>query len=126
MSAETPEHILELWLAAFRSNDLPALVSLYDREYALVPAPGVAPVVGIAGAEGSLAQLLTLGVEFDFLDATSVERGDVAFVSAAWTERGVGPDGSYEFETHTSDMLRRQADGTWKFLVNTLARDVRS
>jgi ketosteroid isomerase-like protein len=75
--------------------------------------------------EGTLAHLLTLGVEFDFLDATSVERGDVAFVSGAWTERGIGPDGAYEFETRTSDMLRRQADGTWKFLVTTLARVVR-
>jgi len=109
---------------SFKLHDA-VLYEMVKPKDALVPAPGVAPVEGLAGAEGSLGHLLTLGVEFDFLDATSVERGDVAFVSAAWTERGVGPDGPYEFQTRTSDMLRRQADGTWKFLVNTLARDVR-
>ena len=54
MPAETPGQILELWLAAFRSNDLPALVSLYDRECAFVEIPIQRPfaLVKVAGMIG--------------------------------------------------------------------------
>ena len=45
--------------------------------------------------------------------------GDIALSIANWTMTGTAPDGSpVKMQGTTSDVLRRQADGTWLFVID--------
>ena len=41
-------------------------------------------------------------------------------VSSTWNLKGTGPDGSaVELSGESVEILRRQADGTWKFIIDS-------
>jgi ketosteroid isomerase-like protein len=45
--------------------------------------------------------------------------GDIALSIATWTLKGTGPDGKpIQMEGTTTDVLRRQADGRWLFVID--------
>ncbi len=45
-----------------------------------------------------------------------LEADDLALVVGTWTFEGTGPDG--EPVRLSADVLRRQADGTWRFVID--------
>ena len=45
--------------------------------------------------------------------------GAVALVVGTWSFDGTGPDGDpVHLEARNADVLRRQADGTWRFVID--------
>jgi len=47
------------------------------------------------------------------------EADDLALSFADWSLTGAGPDGeAVEMSGQTSDVLRRQPDGTWRFVID--------
>ena len=48
-----------------------------------------------------------------------VDAGGLAFVAGVWTFTGTGPDGKPVTLTgRNGDVLRRQADGSWRFVID--------
>ena len=66
-----------------------------------------------------LAGFLTLNAMFEMHSTDVLKSGDVALLYTKWTLKGTDPEGSpFERSGTTSDVARRQADGSWLFVID--------
>ena len=118
MSARTPEEMPRLWAEHFVAGDLDALVALYEADATLVAQPG-AVVIGTEAIREDLSGLLAMRPTFNLEGRKVLQTGDIALSFADWTLAGTSPDGEpIEMAGQTSDVLRRQPDGTWRFVID--------
>ena len=118
MPARTPEEVAQLWAESFTAGDLEALVELYEADATLVPQPGEV-VTGVGAIREVLSALLATEPTFNLEARKVLHTGDIALSFADWTLSGTGPDGeAIEMAAQTSDVLRRQGDGTWRFVID--------
>jgi uncharacterized protein (TIGR02246 family) len=116
--ARTPDEVDTLFTKALNAGDLDALVSLYEPEATLMPAPGTV-VTGKAAIRGALAQFIA-GKPTMMLSAhTLSQTADLALVTAKWELAMTGPDGKpTTINGQSVEVLRRQADGHWLFAID--------
>jgi uncharacterized protein (TIGR02246 family) len=118
ISARTPEETPRLWAETFVAGDLDALADLYEPDAMLVPQPGEV-VEGIEAIREALSAFLATRPTFNLEVRKVLQTGDIALSFADWTLRGTGPDGEpIEMAAQTSDVQRRQPDGTWRFVID--------
>jgi ketosteroid isomerase-like protein len=118
MSVHTPEEMHPAFTAAFNARDLDALLELYETEAALTPEPGVV-VTGHAAIREALGGFLSLNGPIAMTTKTIIPTDNLALLHAAWTLNGTGPDGApIALEARSSEVIRRQADGTWRYIVD--------
>lgn len=118
MHAQTPTELHQKWAAAFASGDLEAALLCYEHDAVLMAQPGQL-VQGHPAIREALQGFLAARPRFDFEFQRSVEMGDLALLYSQWKLSGEGPDGTpFEFAGQTSDVARRQADGTWKVAID--------
>jgi uncharacterized protein (TIGR02246 family) len=118
MSTATPVQVLESIVSGINSGDLDSLLPLYESEAAFATEPGsLAP--GAAGIREALSGFIAMNGTLD-LDVTRVlEVDDLALVVGVWSFDGTGPEGEpVRLEARNADVLRRQADGTWRFVID--------
>jgi uncharacterized protein (TIGR02246 family) len=117
-STSTPEHVLEAIVEGINSGNLDALMPLYEREAAFATQPGDLSH-GADGIREALAGFISMKGALD-LDVTRVlEVDDLALVTGTWSFDGTGPDGEpVRLSASNADVLRRQADGTWRFVID--------
>ena len=118
MSTATPVQVLESIVSGINSGDLDSLMPLYESEAAFATEPGsLAP--GRAGIREALGGFISMNGTLD-LDVTRVlEVDDLALVIGVWSFDGTGPDGeAVRLEARNADVLRRQTDGTWRFVID--------
>ena len=104
----------------FNAHDLEGLLALYDAEATLVPTPG-AVVAGHAALREALAGFLALRPRETFVDTLSVHVvGDLALTRSRWGLVGTNPANgdTIQLEHRGVEMMRRRADGSWRFLVD--------
>lgn len=121
MSALDPQAVHELWAERFRARDLDGLLALYEPDAALAARPGEVAVGSAAIREALTGFLLLTSTlrEFRIEAGTPIQAGDVALLHSRWSLAATGPDGRpLELGGMTADVLRRQADGTWRLLVD--------
>ena len=118
MSTATPEQVLESIVTGINSGDLDSLMPLYESEAAFVPQPGTL-AHGPSGVSEALTGFISMNGKLD-LDVTRVlEVDDLALVVGVWSFNGTGPDGEpVQLEAKNADVLRRQTDGTWRFVID--------
>ncbi|MDY7102909.1 MAG: nuclear transport factor 2 family protein [Actinomycetota bacterium] len=107
-------HPLRHLAEAYNARDLDGLSALFDDDGALVPEPGTS-LTGLARREG-LAGFLELGgtMSVEVLDV--VETGDIALTRTRWSiDQGNGTP----IADIGAEVLRRQADGSWRFLIDS-------
>jgi ketosteroid isomerase-like protein len=94
------------------------LTGLYEPDGVLLPQPGQ-PVRGRAAMGEALRGFPALKGTMDLKTRYVHESGDLALLSGEWTLTRKGPDGAPLDRRHRSaEVVRRQADGTWKYVLD--------
>lgn len=118
MAVQRPDDMHHAFTEAFNASDADALMALYEAEAALVPAPGQT-VTGTAAIREALGGFLALNGRISIVTQAIVPAGDVALLHGNWLLSGTGPDGSpVELAGLNTEVVRRQADGSWLFLID--------
>lgn len=118
MSTATPEQVLESIVTGINSGNLDSLLPLYEREAAFATQPGsLAP--GAPGIRDALNGFISMNGKLDLQVTRVLEVDDLALVIGVWSFNGTGPDGEpVRLEARNADVLRRQTDGTWRFVID--------
>ncbi len=117
-SARTPEEMPRLWAENLIAGNLDALVALYEADATLVAQPGEV-VTGIEAIREALSGLIAMRPTFSIEGRKVLQTGDIALSFADWTLAGTAPNGEpIEMAAQTSDVLRRQPDGSWLFVID--------
>ncbi len=104
--------------AAVNSGDVENLVVLYEPDALLAPEPGKR-ARGHAEIRDALSHLLALGGTMESRNNYCMEVGDLALLQGEWTLVGTAPDGEpFEVTSRTAEVVRRQPDGSWLYVVD--------
>ena len=118
MSTATPEQVLESIVTGINSGDLESLMPLYESKAAFATEPGSLGH-GTPGVSEALGGFISMNGELDLEVTRVLEVDDLALVVGVWSFDGTGPDGEpVSLESKNADVLRRQSDGTWRFVID--------
>src|SRR6266496_408926 len=118
MSARNPSQLHELFQNYFNAQDIDALLSLYEPTATLVPFPGP-PVSGHAAIREALQGFLSLKGQMKIEIKEVFQAGDIALLLSRWVLKGTDPGGAaVELSGQTSDVARRQSDGSWLLAID--------
>jgi ketosteroid isomerase-like protein len=118
MSTATPEQVLEAIVDGINTGNLDTLMPLYEGEAAFATQPGRL-AHGAAGVREALAGFISMKGKLDLEVTRVLEVDDLALVTGIWSFNGTGPDGEpVRLAANNADVLRRQADGTWRFVID--------
>lgn len=113
---DRPEAIPAAFTAAFNARDVEALLQLYHPDAVMSP-DGSALVSG-SQIRDALNQFLALDGPIEMKLDRAVTNGDTALVVASWTLNGKTPDGPLTLTGRTSDVVRKGADGGWRYQID--------
>ena len=117
MSPHNPEDWPRQFEQHLNAGDLEAVVALYEPDARFVPRSGET-VVGRDGIRRVLAGLIDQGTRLHSRVVRAVTVGDIALLYTDF--QGTTADASgktVEVRNKAIEVLRRQADGTWKLIV---------
>jgi uncharacterized protein (TIGR02246 family) len=118
MPAQSPEDMARAFTEAFNSGDLDVVMELYEAEAVLVPEPGQV-ASGTAAIRSALAGFLGLKGTIEIEPHRILSLGDVALANTTWKLAGTNPDGTLaNLSGDTTEVIRRQADGTWRYVID--------
>lgn len=118
MSTNTPEQVLESIVHGINTGDLDSLIPLYESGAAFATQPGNL-AHGTPGIRDALGGFISMKGKLDLKVTRVLEVDDLALVAGTWSFEGTSPDGdAVRLEANNADVLRRQADGTWRFVID--------
>jgi uncharacterized protein (TIGR02246 family) len=118
MPGRQPSECHTEWVKAFNAGDLEQMLTFYEPECVIVPEPGQV-LTGTAAVRQVLQGFLALKGTMEMRPCRVLQSGDVALLVSQWTLAGTGADGAPVNVGGTSaDVVRRQADGTWRFAID--------
>ena len=118
MSRETPEQVLKLIVEGINTGNLEALMTLYEPEAAFAAQPGNL-AHGLLSIRESLAAFIAMKGRLNLEVTRVLEAGGLALVAGNWSFTGTAPDGTaVTLAGRNADVLRRQADGSWRFVID--------
>lgn len=118
MAAQPARQLHRAFEAAVNAGDIDRLMTLYEPECALLLAPDQL-LNGLEAVREAQLGLLALHGTFQIETRAAVEVGDLALLSGVWTFKGTGADGApVTLGGVTADVARRQADGSWRYIID--------
>ena len=118
MSTATPTQVLESIVTGINAGDLESLVPLYESDAAFATEPG-SLAHGVPGVRDALTGFISMDGTLNLEVTRVLEVDDLALVVGIWSFDGTGPDGEpVRLEAKNADVLRRQTDGTWRFVID--------
>ncbi|MBM3219451.1 MAG: DUF4440 domain-containing protein [Candidatus Rokubacteria bacterium] len=114
----TPEDMTRIFSEAFNRGDLEAVVDLYEPEAVLARSSGPA-IVGREAIRHAYTAYLSTRPRMDVAARAIIKTGDLALCYGEWTMRGTNADGTPRAVSGKAvEVLRRQPDGTWRFVLD--------
>ena len=98
---------------AFNEGDVEALVGLYEPEARMVRDDG-SVAHGLDAIREVWEAGVALGGRISMTTHYVVDAGDIALLSNEWTIEAEG----LSFSSVTAEVARRQADGSWLYLID--------
>ncbi len=118
MPAHRPEDADLLVIEALNAGDANSALAFYEPDATFVPEPGKT-ATGLDAIREALTGFLALKPRLTIQVPQVVPSGDLTLLCSRWTLQGTGPDGrQVELAGQGAEVVRRQADGTWKFVVD--------
>ena len=116
MGVTDPEQVIDQFVKFFNSRDLESILAeLYEEDAVLLPGPGAPTVAGREGIRPALQGFIDMGGTMSVLGATAMRNGDVALTHSRWRLEVPGSD---PMEGTTAEVVRRQPDGSWKYIID--------
>ena len=118
MPAKSPKEAHGLFVEYFNEGDLEKIISLYEPNATLVMMGG--PVQGHDAIRKAMGMFLSFKGHMELHVDKIFQTDDVALLFSSWTLTGTDPeDGSPRVTSgQTSDVVRRQPDGSWLFVID--------
>ena len=107
--------------AAYSAVKAGQLPSVRIGRRALVPRAALMRSLahGASGIGDALAGFISMRGTLDLVVTGVLAVDDLALVTGTWSFDGTGPDGEpVRLAANNADVLRRQADGTWRFVID--------
>ena len=112
-----PEDMSPRLAAAFNSADLDTMAALYEADAMLVDETGTRHQ-GADAIRAALAALLGAGGVLTSEPRFAVDAGDIALSGANWQLRSKDGAEAPLAQGTSIEVLRRQPDGTWRYLID--------
>jgi uncharacterized protein (TIGR02246 family) len=126
--ARLPEQCSRLLLAALERGDLDASVALYEPTAVLFKKSGEV-MVGHDAIRANNAALIARKPRFDIMSIVTTVNGDETLATTRMEAslESTNRDGSHHSTTiHTLEVLRKQADGAWRYVIDDPYGSMRS
>ena len=115
MGVKDPKDIYGVFSKAFNAKDADALLSYYEDDGVVIAAPGQL-AVGKAAIKEALGGFFALNATIEFVKvAEPAITGDLALLHSKWR---LTPEGGESMEGASSEIMRRQSDGTWLYAID--------
>lgn len=115
MAIKQPQDISQAFQDRFNARDEAALLSLYAED-AVFSFDNQEKHAGLAAIKTAMAGFLASPLKMESFCAACHISGDIALVRSEW--RLKGPDGSLQMQGASAEVLRRGADGLWRFIID--------
>ena len=119
MPVQDPRQLHQAWEKAYHDGDVDALVEFYEPDGTVFPQPG-SPVTGHAAMREALVPFVALRGQMQLRTTAVIENGDLALVYGDWSlTGGTDPDGNpVNMEGRSTEIMRRQSDGSWRDVID--------
>jgi uncharacterized protein (TIGR02246 family) len=119
MPARTPEDAHRLFADAFNAGDVEALLALYEPNAALCNGAGQ-PMAGLEAIRQAFEAFLSTKPRIKLETKYAIRVGDLALLRSQWEMTGMDPGGQpLQPSRHSStEVVRRQPDGTWRYVID--------
>lgn len=105
--------------AAFNAFDGDALANLYEPDAVMVAAAGAPPRKGSAAIRAAMEAYFAARPVIRVKTTSCVEGPhDLALLECDWSMTGAGADGPFEMIGRSVEVVRRQPDGRWLYILD--------
>ncbi len=117
-AATRPEQVQEMFVQAYRNNDVELVMSLYEPGAVLVTETGER-IQNAEDLRKFLQGFFTIRGEFNLTLVEKVESGDTAVLYSDWTLKGRDANGKrIKMAGRTADVVKLQKDGAWLISID--------
>jgi uncharacterized protein (TIGR02246 family) len=118
MSAHSPAEIHARFQNAFNLGDVEALISLYEPDAILMV--GGKEVIGRANISAAFHSMLSVGVQMSLTThSIIVSRDGLALLHGDWVvRRASATESLLTTRGLSTEVVRKQLDGTWQFVID--------
>ena len=118
MPASTPQEMMDTFFERFCAHDIEAVLALYEPNAVFVDEPGKV-VQGTDAIRESLTTFMAMKPNLKLVKHETLASGDIETNFVKWTLTGTGSDDEpISMEGAAVDVIRRQPDGTRKFVID--------
>ena len=115
MAVKSPEKITAAFLAAYNARNKAALMALYAEDAAYT-FNGVTIITGLGKIGAAFDRGLASSLNMTGSVLSCVTSCDTALVRMHW--KMVKPDGGFHSEGVSCEILRKGADGLWRYIID--------
>jgi ketosteroid isomerase-like protein len=115
----TPRQVSDRLVEHLTTGDIDGALSLYGPDSAFNNGRHGGVSFGLSQIRESLKRFTELKPALVVSTSNVIQTGDIALMNSHWLLKGTRPDGTpVEMGGHGSDVMARQPDGSWKFLID--------